>query len=234
MKVAFITISFGENFNKSTSRLVKSIRNHIKGHDGLDCHVISDISTIDDAIVHQQACEYGSPAIKLKKMESLLKIEDCLRSYDLIYIIDSDCIVIKDIDLSEIVPKNKSELVCAIHPWQVTGKNDWLLEGNQDSNAYIQNTEYYVQSCFWGGYTESVIKAVYTINEWIQADIKNGITSRWYEESYLNKYIHDKPFTLISKMYNFPYSCYSREKLQHDIKIVHFNQDSGSQMIFEI
>lgn len=222
MTTAFVTFSFGDLYKDITKKMVDSVKHHLTNCDVLDVYVVSNqtVEGFNTVIVDNPI---DSVQLKLSKMKWILSIRDTLKNYDLIYIMDADCVVIKDIDLNTILPSHKKSIVCTIHPWQTEGDNRWLLDGNIDSMAYVENTKTYVQSCFWGGYSDTVLSAVEKIDDWITIDKQKNIVSKWYEESYLNKYLTLNDPTYLDKTYCFPSTCYAEEKTQHDIKIVHFN-----------
>lgn len=222
MKIAFITFSFGNQYVDITSKMIRSVKKHLKNDGDVDLYVVSDSKFLEENMLIVNT-PVNTDQLKLNKFKWTLSLKEKLSSYDLIYLIDADCIMIKDITIESILPKSKESLVCTTHPWQTTGDNRWLLEGNPSSTAYIENTNIYIQSCFWGGYSSEVLKAVKEIDSWIDEDKKNNIVSRWCEESYINKYVVGKNATYLDKTYAFPSKHYQEEKHKYDIKILHFN-----------
>jgi hypothetical protein len=189
--------------------------------------MISD-KPFDGIYTHIVDVPVDQHAIKLKKLGFVLEIEDTLRKHDYVYVIDSDCIMIKDIHVSEILPDGIDYTVCAAHPWQTTGSNSWLLEQNKESLAYLDNANTYFQSCIWGGHTEMTLGVLNQIDQWIQEDIRKNVRRAiWHEESYFNKYLNGRKTKILDKTYVFPSDCYLKEKSIYKIKMVHFNYGSS-------
>lgn len=230
MKIALITISFGEKYVNDSIRLIASIKRHLINCD-VDVHLISDIE-VSDAICHTSTKINVMPTyalqpnhiIKLTKFERVLQIKHALQIYDLIYLIDSDCLFVNNTTIEELIPQTTDHIVCVKHPWQTTGKNGWLVDKNKNTTAFMENTEIYIQSCFWGAYTHKFLQVVSDINEWIQIDIKNNVCAKWFEESHFNKYLLNQNKTILEgENYNFRACEYKSIIDKSNIKIIHFN-----------
>jgi len=232
MKVAFIIISFGEKYINNAKQLIESIKIHLINCN-VDIHLISDIQ-VDSVICHTSTNIDIKPTynlkpsniIKLTKFERVLQIRNKLEMYDLIYLLDSDCLFVNDTTVEEIIPHTRDHISCVKHPWQTNGKNEWLVDNRPITTACIENTEIYIQSCFWGAYNHKFFEAISEMNNWIWIDIKNDICAKWFEESHFNKYILYNTKTILKQnFYNFPKSLSEYKNLSNktDIKILHFN-----------
>ena len=204
--------------------MIHSIKKHLHGYSDLSFFIISDIPVLDvnNYIVDDKS---SVKEIQLNKVKQTLNILKNVKDYDVVYMIDADCIMIKDINLSQILPIPNTVLCCE-HPWQTFGNNRWLLEQNPNSSAYLENSDRYFQSCFWGGSFDVVENILKEMDHRIETDRQSNLPAKWAEEGYLNKCIFEKEKTILDKTYIFPSNCYVIEKHKYDIKMVHFNSYS--------
>ena len=119
-------------------------------------------------------------------------------SVDYIYYIDSDCEIIQDIELSDIIPNSQDQFIVTGHPWAINSENEWILENNPKSEAYIKNVKNYFQCSFYGATNIEFFKMSSLLEKQVEIDLKNRIITKWFDESYFNKYISDKNYKILS------------------------------------
>jgi len=234
MKVAFISFSFGEGYKEITSRMISSIKKHIKGCEDLEVFVVSD-QLFENAKCYLVEDPQDSTFVKMNKYSWIIDLKDKLNYFDLLYVIDADCVAVNDIYLQEILPRQKDSVICVTHPWQISGKNERLVDSNPNSNAYLKNIDTYIQSCFFGAYKETLLFLSVKLANWAVEDRSKNIVPKWFDESYLNKYITQNDVTYLGQEYACPstfsldlpdFVSYSNSD-KNSVKIVHFNFHTG-------
>lgn len=155
----------------------------------------------------------------LYKYHLYLNEKQLLEKYDYLFHIDSDMLLVSHVG-NEIL----SDMVCTIHPGYYMNNETKYFEYETRPESYaffdIQanpRARYY-QNCFQGGSSVEFLKMCETIRDWVDKDIDNDIIAKWYDESYMNKYVLDhKPTLELPPSYAYPeYTNYSFEK-----KILH-------------
>lgn len=78
-------------------------------------------------------------------------------------------------------------LTAVRHPGFFNGGGSW--ETRPESNCYVppEKRNIYFAGGFQGGHTSEYLTAVKLMSEWIDEDLKNGITPVWHDESAWNK-----------------------------------------------
>lgn len=167
------------------------------------------------------------PLVTLMKFHYLIEKKDVLEKFDLLYFIDGDCECVSDID-DEIFPTKETPIVATKHPWQTYKSNSY--ENNPKSSAYVLDSgnNHYLQACFFGGFTKDVLNMSYDINELIKQDLKNCFFAKWHDESYMNKYLLNKPVKLLDCAYAYPTPRIWNQKFNCIPKIFHDNKNSTS------
>lgn len=241
MKIGLISFSFGEPYRGMTQKMIKSIFNKFLGFDSVTIFVFSDISFEGAYCFHTPNPE-NATQIKMSKFKWIYERREVLKDFDLLYVIDADCIIVGDISQQDIIPENESSLSCVTHPWQCDWKNKWLLESNPDSEAYLDDIKTYVQSSFFGGYSKLVLEVCKELGSWAEKDQSKNIIPKWYDESYLNKYISkntpryltDDYACISHKVHGLPdFIAYQDRPNKKTVKIIHFNshQENQNEMI---
>ena len=224
MKVAICTISTDAYWDK-----YPSLRKSIDTHFLTKCQVHNFVYTDNPISNDEMFCiaHLPSPLITLMKFNFLVQQQHILRRFDLLYFIDGDCIIVDDID-EEVFPTTDAPIVATKHPWQ--SYNSEQYDTNPSSTAYVLDSgnNHYLQACFFGGYTNSVLEMATEINEMIKQDLKIRYIAKWFDESYMNKFLLNKPVKLLSSGYTYPDPKYWHSRPDVKPKIVHQNNFSLS------
>ena len=167
-----------------------------------------------------------SPLITFMKFHFLFQKKIVLENHDLIYFLDCDCEII-DFITEEIFPTKELPIVVTKHPWQ--GYNSDSYENNIKSTAYVEKSmnNHYFQACFFGGYSEYVFKMCQSISEMINTDLSNRYIAKWFDESYLNKYLLDQPKKILDCGYAYPNISRWGNNFNAIPKIIHDNSFSA-------
>jgi len=222
-KIAICTICTNEYFKKY-AKLKLSIDNFfLKNHD-VSTLVYTDQLSDDNFIF--KINHLPSPLITLMKFHFLLQHKEKLKKFDLIYFIDCDCEIV-DVINEEIFPSEELPIVVTKHPWQRYNSNSY--EDNNISTAYVLDNmnNHYLQGCFFGGYTEIFLNMCESINEMIKIDLNKRYIAKWFDESYLNKFLLDKPKKLLDCGYAYPNTLRWKEHFSVVPKIIHDNNFSA-------
>ena len=163
------------------------------------------------------------PFSTLFKFKYMYKISKKLKSYSHIIFIDADMYVNCFISEKEFFFHNKP-LFGVRHPNFL--KKIGIFEYNLNSLASVSpndNLSIYIQGCFWGGKTSSVLKLIKTLNKRIDEDLKKKIIAIFHDESHLNKYFIEnrKLFHIYNPSYAYPNSRYITKPFKK--KIIHFH-----------
>ena len=224
MKIAICTISTDAYWDKYPA-LRKSIDTHFLTKYSVHNFVYTDAISSHDEVFH--ISHLPSPLITLMKFNLLVQKQHILRNFDLLYFVDGDCIVVDDID-EEVFPTLETPIVVTKHPWQ--DYNSEQYDTNPQSTAYVSDSgnNHYLQACFFGGYANSVLEMATEVNEMIKQDLKTRYIAKWFDESYMNKFLLNKPVKLLSSGYAYPdpEKWHSRPNVKP--KIVHQNNFSLS------
>ena len=163
------------------------------------------------------------PFSTLLRFRYMDKISKKLKSYSHIIFIDADMYINCFISEKEFFFHNKP-LFGVRHPNFLKKRGTFeynlnsLASVNQDDDLSI-----YIQGCFWGGKTNSVLKLIKILNKRINEDLKKKIIAIFHDESHLNKYfIENKELFYI---YNLSYAYSSARHIPKPFKkkIIHFN-----------
>lgn len=202
------------------SNLLKSIENKFLPNHHKKIFVFSNILSKGWNFVN----ELPTPLNALLKPFYINRISKELISFDYIYVIDSDCLVYDTID-EEIFPEDNS-LVIPIHPLRREWENPF--EENPKSVSYVKDWcgKTYYQSCFFGAKADVILSLLRRMEADTSIDLKNRIISKWYDESYINKYLIDFPVKELHGGYAYPDP--ERWKINWPFvpKIIHYNKSS--------
>ena len=164
------------------------------------------------------------PLVTLMRFHYFLRVKDLIGDGDLVYYIDSDMEIVKNINIEEIKPNQENQYVAVQHPWSLTQKdNDIMVCRNEESTAFVQNIKTYYQGCFYGAQKKDFYKLVDECNYNINKDLDNRLIAVWHDESHLNKYLHGKNVKTLDYAYSMPLV------FDHELsraKITHYNSQT--------
>ena len=165
--------------------------------------------------VHQE--NLGWPDNTLRRFHMFLKVESDLAAHDYLYFFNANCRFKRDVG-SEFLPEQEDQLLVVRHPGHIGKPIDELpYERNPRSRASIPigQGEFYVCGGVNGGSSQSFLKFARHAKEAIDADFRDGIVAEWHDESHINRYIINHPYTLRSASYCYPQNW----KLNEDVII---------------
>lgn len=192
-KIAILYISTGkylvfwDNFYKEMEKyfLPKHQKTYFLFTDKDDLKVPSNVVKI-----HQDQLPY--PWITFKRFHFFDAVKDKLKEYDYIYFVNGTMLPKTEIN-EEIFPTESQEIMATIRA--VDFRRNYLpwfrYARNKNSKAYISPKEgkYYVMGGFNGGTSNGFLKAIETMKQWTDEDIKNNVIPRYHDESMLNRYV---------------------------------------------
>ncbi len=192
-KIAILYISTGkylvfwDNFYKEMEKyfLPKHQKTYFLFTDKDDLKVEKNVVKI-----HQDQLPY--PYITFKRFHFFDGVKDKLKEYDYIYFVNGTMLPKTEIN-EEIFPTEEQEIMATIRA--VDFRRNYLpwfrYARNKNSKAYISPKEgkYYVMGGFNGGTSKGFLKAIETMKQWTDEDIKNNIIPRYHDESMLNRYV---------------------------------------------
>lgn len=218
MKIAICTIATDAYWDKYHT-LRTSIDRHFLTNHQVQNFVYTDAQNPSDEVFH--ISHLPAPLITLMKFNFLFQKEHVYRYYDYLYFIDGDCVIVDDIN-EEIFPTKDQPIVVTKHPWQTYNSNQY--DNNKLSTAYVSDSgnNHYLQASFFGGDPDLVLDMACNINEMIKCDLKNQYIAKWFDESYMNKFLLDKPVKLLDPSYAYP-----------DPKLWNFNSDIKPKIIHQ-
>jgi len=163
------------------------------------------------------------PFSTLFKFRYINKISKKLKSYSHIIFIDADMYINCFISEKEFFFHTKP-LFCVRHPNFLGRKGNF--EYNSDSLASVSPNDdlsIYIQGCFWGGKTSSVLKLIKTLNKRTDNDLKKKVIAIYHDESHLNKYFieNKKLFHIYNPSYAYPNARHIPKPFKK--KIIHFH-----------
>lgn len=149
-----------------------------------------------------------------------------LESYDLIYYIDIDCLIVSEIG-NEINPTIE-DLVAVKHPLIRPVENHF--EKNNISMACVEDNipRQYFQACFFGGKSHAMIELINELECNIRLDLRKNFIAKWYDESHINKYFIAHPPKALDFCYAFPNpERWPNFTIDGVPKIIHYNHTSS-------
>jgi hypothetical protein len=220
IKIGIITISTGDRYIQLSKKLLTSIDKFFCTNTQKQICVITDTPTEYINLNTHQIINLPSPLITLLRFNFINQIKHVFDSVNYIYYIDSDCEVVQNIELSDIIPDTIDQYVVTRHPWAVSDQNEWILENNPKSEAYIKNVKDYFQGSFYGASRSEFFKMSDILQKQVEIDLKNRIITKWFDESYFNKYMSDKNYKVLSAI---EYSQPTKHVILSSTKIHHIN-----------
>jgi hypothetical protein len=148
----------------------------------------------------------GWPDNTLRRFHMFLKVESELELHDYLYFFNANCRFKKDIG-KEFLPEQNDQLLVVRHPGQLNKPESELpYERNPRSRACIPfgRGRDYVCGGVNGGSSHAFLRFANTARDAIDADYRDGIVAQWHDESHINRYIIDNPFSIRSASYCYP------------------------------
>lgn len=197
-KIALISICLNQPYWPYIGPMFDSARKFfLKGHE-VDFLVWSDMPKLEGATVFSTE-PFGWPLPTLFRYSLFLQQEEKLREYDFVFYCDADMLFVNRVG-NEVLG---DDLTAAQHPMYALNRN--LIppyEPNPKSRAFIPRLgriiehngkkrlePIYAAGGFQGGRTDSFIKAMKTMKEWIDEDFANNYIPIWNDESIWNAYL---------------------------------------------
>ncbi len=219
MKVAILYvctgkyIRFWEEFHRSAEQyFLPGIEKHYYVFTDQD---FPDASLPHVTRVHQE--NLGWPNNTLRRFHMFLKVEDELATHDYLYFFNANCRFKQSVG-SEFLPEQKDQLLVVRHPGHTDRPVDEMpYERNPRSRASIPfgTGEFYICGGVNGGTSATFLKFANHAKAAIDADFRDGIVAEWHDESHINRYIIDHPFTIRPASYCYPQNW----KLDEDVII---------------
>jgi hypothetical protein len=179
--------------------LLASARQYFCTEDEVTYFVFTDgvLPAASDVVVlaHQR---YGWPLDTMFRSLAYVQHADALSKMDYIFALDADTLFAKKIVSSELV----SARVATLHAGYY--KRTGPIETRKESRAYLDSTimRPYFAGGFYGGTSAEFLKMARTMQADMEADLANGITPIWHDESVLNHYFeYNKPTRILSPEY---------------------------------
>ena len=124
---------------------------------------------------------------------------------DLIYYFDVDTYLVDYIG-NEVLHNKDEKISVVSHPYNLLDPNYNSFETNTQSTAFIENWKNYeyIHASFFGGYKDNFLSMCDDIKKLIDVDLKRNIIGKWYDESYLNKYVIDNKCKILDCGYSHP------------------------------
>ncbi|MEE8585949.1 MAG: hypothetical protein V3T83_13975 [Acidobacteriota bacterium] len=131
------------------------------------------------------------PRVNLLKFKFINQAKEALQDYSHIVYIDADMYADAVTSEQEFFCHDKP-LFAVQHYNYVRKSAHWAFERNQASMAGVgedDDLSIYWQACFWGGRRDAFLEAVRLMEVWTDIDLGRGIVAKWWDESFLNKYL---------------------------------------------
>lgn len=227
MNVAIIVVATGA-YTKFFKKLHTSIRQHFLPGYKKTFLLFTDLKgPWPEDVKVQPALQLPWPLPSLLRFDRFLELD--LAGYDLAYYFDADQEVVNPILHNEVVPV-KGQLVAVTHPANDRLKHE-LFETNPESTAYcnprLLGTYYHAN--FFGGHIQDFMAMAKDCAGLVAKDLAGLRIARWFDESYLNRYLASHPPKVLPCTYGFP----SFEPVEMpDKKILHFAKDYDSMRAY--
>lgn len=220
IKIGIITISTGDKYIELSKKLLISIDKFFCTNVSKQICVITNKPGEFFNLNTHQIINLPAPLITLLRFDFFNQVKHIFNDVDYIYYVDSDCEIIQNIELSDIIPDNQDQFVVTRHPWASSSENEWILENNPKSEAYIKNVKDYFQGSFYGSSKDEFFKMSSVLQKQVEVDLKNRIITKWFDESYFNKYMSDKNYKVLSAV---EYAQPTKHGILSNTKIHHIN-----------
>lgn len=138
--------------------------------------------------------------------ECFLRLEYELSRFDYVYVLPTQCQFRREIGV-EFLPTFEDQLVVVQHPQYASIPCNRLpYERGRQSSACVDTSEgmYYVTADIFGGSTAAFFDFVHWISHSVESDWHCGVVAKRQFESYLNRYVIDRPHCLFHSGYCYP------------------------------
>jgi hypothetical protein len=178
---------------------------------------------------------YGFPDTFFKTFEKLLEIESECKDCEWLITIDADMIVHDKVTFEEFFGYDDTKKYLGVHHpchYLKMSPHDRLpgcFDTNKKSNACVEpgmDLSIYWQTCLWGGKVPYIFDMMRQIDFWTKDDLSKSVTSRFYEESYINKFyiLNKNEVITLGPEFAFPESF--ERFCSFPKKIVHISKDN--------
>lgn len=158
------------------------------------------------------------PDIVMNRHRTYLEVEPLMEEYDYVFFSNVNEVYVGDVRVGDILPKDdkKSRLVGVKHfglnmdvnPNVTVVDQKWQSEQNPKSRAYINTFpyDYVFGGALVGGYVKEFKEMCHAIADMSAEDMRNGLTAKWHDESYFNRYRldHMEMIKALSPTYGMP------------------------------
>lgn len=185
------------------------------------------LGAADDVVV-VPVLHYPFPRVNLLKFRFILQAADLLREYPLIVYVDADTYADSTVSEEEFFCHDRPLFAVRHFRFQKKPPVPEAFELRSDSEAAVaegDDLSTYWQASFWGGRREEFLAAVETLSRRTDRDLEKGIVAKWWDESFLNKYLIDhKPLVhTYPSGYSWPDSLPLPEHLS--LKLLHLSKN---------
>lgn len=198
INIGIITIAAGDQYVALANRLLKSVDTYFCNECTKTQCIITDQPDKFSNLKTHTIINLPPPLITLLRFKFFNDIKDILNNCNYIYYIDADCEVVQSVSLVDIIPDTHDQFIVTKHPWATSNDNRWIVENNQNSEAYIDNVPDYFQGSFYGASNETFFTMTNRLQQQVSKDLRNRIITKWFDESYFNKYMFGKNYKMLS------------------------------------
>lgn len=168
------------------------------------------------------------PRVNLLKFKYIRRAADRLQEYPWIVYVDADKYAASTVWEQEFFCHDRPLFAVQHFRFYSDPPAAEAFEHNPSSEAAVREGDdlsTYWQSSFWGGRREEFLAAVDTLAERTDRDLERGIVAKWWDESFLNKYLidHKSKVHTYSPGYSWP-SCLPRPE-HFPVKLVHVGEN---------
>ena len=129
-----------------------------------------------------------------------------LAEFDYMFFLNANTKFMQKVD-EEILPPDEIGLLVVQHLGYFNKNNlQFTYDRNPQTHAYIPygTGKFYVMGAFNGGTREAFTRLIETIDAWADEDYAKGQIPVWHDESYLNRYILEHSYKILSPAYLYP------------------------------
>lgn len=198
IKIGIVTIATETTYVEFAKKLLTSIEQYFCAGVNKKIVIITNKPEEFNKILTHEIMHIPPPLITLLRFDFFSKVESLFNDCNYVYYIDADCEIVQSIDIKDIIPDSNEQYVVVRHPWAKTDNNTWILENNPKSEAYIENVKDYFQGSFYGAEKNTFFKMAIVLNKQVQNDFRNRIITKWFDESYFNKYMSTQNYKILS------------------------------------
>jgi histo-blood group ABO system transferase len=187
MKTAFMLIATGgEHYMQYVPPLMESLKKFFPPH---------EVVLFTDSDAHYDRCwkvfqpNLGWPRATLMRYHAMLGAEDLLSSYDQLFYMDIDMLMVNPVAGEEIWSNG---ITAVTHPGYPNS-----FERRPQSRACVVGDHPYYQGCFQGGDSKAFLEMCRVLARNIDIDLANLGGDKpwaiWHDESHMNRYLLDHP-----------------------------------------